>query len=111
MKKLLVVLASIAFLVAFTAPAMSADWSFYGSSRMSTFFDSDDDQASDKRSADLAPMASGQRAGIKRQHVSFARFLDVVSRRRTTIHIHLLDLYGYRFHIGGALYLDGRIAY
>ena len=46
MKKLLVVLAAVAFVVAFTAPAMSADWSFYGSSRMSTFFDSDDKVAS-----------------------------------------------------------------
>ena len=45
MKKLLVLLAAVAFVVGFTVPAMSADWSFYGSSRMSTFFDSDDEFA------------------------------------------------------------------
>jgi len=44
MKKLLVLLAAVAFVVGFTLPAMSADWSFYGSSRMSTFFDSDSEE-------------------------------------------------------------------
>jgi len=38
MKKLFVLLAAVAFVVAFTVPAMSADWGFYGSARMSTFF-------------------------------------------------------------------------
>jgi len=37
MRKLLVLLSAVAFVVAFTVPAMSADWSFYGSSRMETF--------------------------------------------------------------------------
>jgi len=37
MKKLLVLLAAVAFVVAFTVPAMSADWGFYGSARMYTF--------------------------------------------------------------------------
>jgi len=46
MKKLLVLLAAVAFVVAFTVPAMSADWSFYGSSRMTTFFDSDSEELS-----------------------------------------------------------------
>jgi len=45
MKKLLVLLAAVAFVVGFTLPAMSADWSFYGSSRMSTFFESDSEEA------------------------------------------------------------------
>jgi len=36
MKKVLVLLAAAAFVFAFTAPAFSADWSFYGSSRMNT---------------------------------------------------------------------------
>lgn len=44
MKKLLVLLAAVAFVVSFTLPAMSADWSFYGSSRMSTFFESDSEE-------------------------------------------------------------------
>lgn len=39
MKKILVLLTAAAFVVAFTAPAMSAEWSFYGSSRMATFWD------------------------------------------------------------------------
>lgn len=39
MKKLLVLLAAVAFVVAFTVPAMSADWGFYGSARMYTFMD------------------------------------------------------------------------
>jgi hypothetical protein len=46
MKKLLVLLAAVAFVVAFTVPAMSADWNFYGSSRMATFFDSDSEELS-----------------------------------------------------------------
>ncbi|MBW1692542.1 MAG: hypothetical protein JRJ70_17750 [Deltaproteobacteria bacterium] len=39
MRKLLVLLAAVAFVVAFTVPAMSADWGFYGSARMYTFMD------------------------------------------------------------------------
>jgi hypothetical protein len=38
MKKLFVMLAAIAFVVAFTAPSFAAEWSFYGSARMSTFW-------------------------------------------------------------------------
>jgi len=37
MKKLLILLSAVAFVVAFTVPAMSADWGFYGSARMYTF--------------------------------------------------------------------------
>jgi len=44
MKKLLVLLAAGAFVLGLTLPAMSADWSFYGNSRMSTFFDSDSEE-------------------------------------------------------------------
>jgi len=36
MKKLFVLIAAAALVVAFTVPAMAADWSFYGSSRMYT---------------------------------------------------------------------------
>lgn len=39
MKKLFVVFAAIALIGAFTVPAMSADWNFYGSVRMTTFWD------------------------------------------------------------------------
>jgi hypothetical protein len=42
MKKLFVMIAAVAFVVAFTAPAFAAEWSFYGSARMSTFWESDD---------------------------------------------------------------------
>ena len=38
MKKLFVILAAIAFVVAFTAPSFAAEWSFYGSARMATFW-------------------------------------------------------------------------
>ncbi|MCG6910060.1 MAG: hypothetical protein LJE94_08050 [Deltaproteobacteria bacterium] len=40
MKKLFVIFAAIALVGAFTATAMAADWSFYGSSRMKTFYES-----------------------------------------------------------------------
>lgn len=39
MKKLLVIIAAVALLA---APAAAADWNFYGSARMATFFTSDD---------------------------------------------------------------------
>jgi hypothetical protein len=38
MRKLLVLLSAVAFLVAFTVPAVAADWNFYGSARVNTFF-------------------------------------------------------------------------
>lgn len=38
MKKLFVILAAVAFVVAFTAPSFAAEWSFYGSARMTTFW-------------------------------------------------------------------------
>jgi len=41
MRKLLALLAAVAFVVAFTVPAMAADWGFYGSARMGTFMESD----------------------------------------------------------------------
>lgn len=40
MKKLFVILTAIALVGAFTATAMAADWGFYGSSRMATFYTS-----------------------------------------------------------------------
>ena len=41
MRKLLIGLVAVAFVVAFTVPAIAAEWGFYGSARMSTFMDSD----------------------------------------------------------------------
>jgi hypothetical protein len=38
MKKVLVLFASVVLVAAFTLPAAAADWSFYGSSRMTTFY-------------------------------------------------------------------------
>jgi len=40
MKKLAILIAAIA-LVAFTVPAMAADWNFYGNARMATYYTSD----------------------------------------------------------------------
>jgi hypothetical protein len=42
MRKLLVVLAAIAFAAAFTAPAFAAEWSFYGHTRLTTFWADED---------------------------------------------------------------------
>lgn len=42
MKKLFVLFVALAMVGAFTVPAAAADWSFYGSGRMSTFWDSFD---------------------------------------------------------------------
>ena len=42
MKKLLVLLAAVAFVAAFTAPAFAAEWSFYGHVRMTTFWADED---------------------------------------------------------------------
>jgi hypothetical protein len=42
MKKLFVLLAAVAFVVAFTAPSFAAEWSFYGSARIHTFWENYD---------------------------------------------------------------------
>jgi hypothetical protein len=39
MKKLFVLLAAVAFMVVFTAPSFAAEWSFYGSARIHTFWE------------------------------------------------------------------------
>lgn len=46
MKKLFVIFAAIALVGAFAATTMAADWSFYGSSRMATYYQSYDKDAS-----------------------------------------------------------------
>jgi len=42
MKKLFVLLAAVAFVVAFTAPTFASEWSFYGSARMHMFWEDRD---------------------------------------------------------------------
>ena len=55
MKKLFVLLAAVAFVVTFTVPVMSADWSFYGSARMYTFMsDYSKDYTGDVDDSDLS---------------------------------------------------------
>ncbi len=44
MRKLLIVFAAFALVVAYTVPAMAADWSFFGSARMTTFMDTDSEE-------------------------------------------------------------------
>ena len=39
MRKLFVLIAAVAFVVAYTVPAVAAEWNFYGSARMTTFVD------------------------------------------------------------------------
>ena len=45
MKKLFIILTAIAMVGAFTATTMAADWGFYGSSRMATFYESTSKEA------------------------------------------------------------------
>jgi hypothetical protein len=46
MRKVLVLIAAVALVAAFAAPALAAEWGFYGSARMTTFWDDLDAQAS-----------------------------------------------------------------
>ncbi len=47
MKKLMIVLLSLAFVAAFTLPTFAGDWNFYGSSRVATFYTDQNDEAGD----------------------------------------------------------------
>jgi hypothetical protein len=47
MKKLMIVLLSLAFVAAFTLPSFAGDWNFYGSSRITTFYSDFNDDAGD----------------------------------------------------------------
>jgi hypothetical protein len=53
MRKLLIVLAAFALVVAYTLPAMAADWGFYGSARMTTFIDDVDPGGGAESDTDL----------------------------------------------------------
>ena len=53
MKKLFVMIAAVAFVVAFTAPSFAAEWSFYGSARISTFWTGLSDEAGPNNDDDL----------------------------------------------------------
>jgi hypothetical protein len=65
MKKLLVGLFAVAMVVAFTAPAMAADWNFYGSARMSTFSDTSDISADDDERVTTWALQGNSRVGAK----------------------------------------------
>lgn len=54
MKKLMIILAAIAMVGAFTATTMAADWSFYGSARIATFWETEADNDATDEEADLA---------------------------------------------------------
>ncbi len=47
MKRLFVLLAAIALVSVFAATAMAAEWNFYGSARMGTFYEDEDENAGD----------------------------------------------------------------
>jgi len=55
MRKLFVLIAAVAFVAALTAPAFAAEWSFYGSARMTTFWYQEDKDYSStgKKDTDL----------------------------------------------------------
>jgi hypothetical protein len=101
MKKLLVLLASVAFVVAFTVPAMSADWSFYGSSRMTTFYyDVDPPQGDDD--TDLTwDLQGNSRIGAN------VKAGDVSGRFEYGTGINLRLLYG-TWNFGGGSLLVGQ---
>jgi len=53
MKKLFVLLAAVVFVVAFTAPTFAAEWSFYGSARITTFWTDQSDEKGPNNDDDL----------------------------------------------------------
>jgi hypothetical protein len=63
MKKLIVIFAAIAMVGAFTATAMAAEWNFYGSARMATFYTTYDDGNS--ATADENNVAWGQQGNSR----------------------------------------------
>ncbi len=52
MKKLMIVLLTLAFVAAFTLPSFAGDWNFYGSSRVMTFYEDYNDEQEDLGSVD-----------------------------------------------------------
>jgi hypothetical protein len=71
MKKLFVLFVAAALVVAFTVPAMSADWSFYGSARMETFwFDTDEDAGDDNGVFWVNAANSRLGARVKADHIT-----------------------------------------
>ena len=55
MKKLFILGTAIALVAAFTLPAMAAEWSFYGSTRMQTFYEKDSKDVMNGLAAGIAP--------------------------------------------------------
>jgi len=64
MKKLLVGLFAVAMVIAFTAPAM-AEWNFYGSARMTTFYEIEDNSANDDQASLTWDKQGNSRFGAK----------------------------------------------
>ncbi len=65
MKKLLVGLFAVAMVIAFTAPAMAAEWNFYGSARMSTFVENTDLAGGDDQTTTTWDLQGNSRIGAK----------------------------------------------
>ncbi|UCF90511.1 MAG: hypothetical protein JSW39_19750 [Desulfobacterales bacterium] len=71
MKKFLVLIAAVALVGSFTATALAVDWNFYGSARLSTFWDDRDfgdgsnAAGTDDEDADLLWDLQGDRIGAK----------------------------------------------
>jgi hypothetical protein len=74
MKKLLVIFAAIALVGGFTATAMAADWAFYGSARVATFWENQDvDNNPTAEDEDLLWFIQGNsRIGAKVKHDTVA---------------------------------------
>jgi len=101
MKKLFVLLAAVAFVVAFTVPAMSADWGFYGSSRMTTFFNDVEPEGGDS-DTDLTWALQGNSrigAGVKAG--------DIGGKFEYGTGVNLRQLFG-TWNFGGGTLLVGQ---
>jgi hypothetical protein len=103
MRKLLVLLSAVAFVVAFTVPAMAADWSFYGSSRLSTFWaDVDPDAPGAQSDKDLTwDLQGNSRIGAN------VKAGDIGGRFEYGTGINLRLLYG-TWNFGGGTLLVGQ---
>jgi len=89
MKKLFVLCAAAIFVVAFTAPAFAAEWSFYGSARISSFW-------ADQDFGDGAgPSGSGDDAGLYAGHA-----FDIQGNSRIGANVKVSDNLTGRFEYG-----------
>ena len=116
MRKLLVLLAAIAFVAAFTAPAFAAEWSFYGHARMYTFWTDTDFGdymgPTDDEDFDLSHTLQGNSrigANVKASDNLVGRFEYGVTGQTTGSHLaaRVRLLYG-EYDFGGWKLLVGR---